>query len=131
MANVYIPVERLIEVVGLPAALKFAESFGGMSVYFPHPENLRPGNAIVAAIGIDAARKCAVEWKQLDVMMPRCCDQLRRRRDRALRVDGQRMSARRLARKYMLTERQVYRILALADEAEETDVRDAAQQKLF
>ena len=129
-APLNLPVAQLIEVLGLPDALKLVSHFGGGSVYLPHPSRLREGNAIAAAIGRPAATKLCAEWPQLDVMVPRLAAELRRIRDRAIRRERATLSVTRLAWKYQTTERHVYRVLAGEDDGE-PDAAPSAQRDLF
>lgn len=130
-APVYIPADDLIRVLGLPLALKLVECLGGTGIYSPGPAKLRTDHALVKAIGMEGALTFASEWRQLDVMLPRCAEALRRLRDRALRADALVMSVRKVTLKYFTTERHVYRLLAAADDGDIDDATASAQAKLF
>lgn len=130
--TVYVPVADLVRVLSLPTALRFAEIFGGGRVYVPHPSRLEIGHAIAAAIGLEAARELAAEWQQLEIVVPRCQDELRRLRNLAVRGDKAELSARACALKYETTERHVFRIWAGEDDpADDAPLAPATQQPLF
>jgi len=102
---------RLVEILGVSGALKFAEAFGGRRLYLPQPERLKPEGRIVAVVGFEAARKLAFEWRGLEVMVPKCAAYLQAQRDRAIHEDSKTLSYRALAEKYQLTERRIGQIL--------------------
>lgn len=128
---VYIAADDLIKALGLVAALKLVENLGGTSIYVPNPEKLRAEHPLVKAVGVDGARMLAAEWRHLDVTLPRCVEELRKRRNRALRSDAGSMSVRLLALKYDMTERNVYLVLAARAEDDADDAAAAAQPQLF
>lgn len=128
----YAPVERLVAILGLAGALKFAERFGGVRVYLPQPERLKPEGALVQLLGFEAAQALAFEWRGQEIVVPQCAAYLRAQRDRAIREDARTMSAVDVALKYRTTERHVFRILATAPAAEPAAQGAArAQGKLF
>lgn len=114
--TVYARVVDLVRVLTLPTALRFAERFGGINVYVPHPTHLQADHPISQAIGLEAARQLAEEWKTLQIVVPRCAAELRRLRNQAVRADRAELSAPQCAIKYELTERHVFRIWAGEDE---------------
>lgn len=131
---VHASVDRLVEVLGLAATLKLAERFGGRRLYVPQPERLKPEGAIVATIGYDLAVKLAYEWRGLEIVVPQCAAYVRRARDRAIHADAAAMPVAEISRKWGMTERHVFRILAEpppADEAGAADARRLAQPSLF
>lgn len=128
----YATVERLVEILGLVNALKFAERFGGGRVYLPQPERLKPEGPIVQLLGMDAAREIAFEWRGMEIMVPQCAAHLRAQRDASIRAESATMSVKEIALKYGLTERHAFRILATAPAAEPIVAEAArAQGKLF
>ncbi len=130
--TLYATVERLVQVLSLPTALRFTARFGGARLYVPHPSRLQQEHPIAKAIGLEAARQLAEEWQQLEIMVPRCAEFLRRERNRALRADRAELSARQAALKYELTERMVFMIWAGVDEPEgELGAAAAGQRSLF
>lgn len=133
MAADYIPNDRLVEVLGLPLALRLLNAFGGRRVYLPHPSRLQAHNQVAAVLGLEAASKLAGEWPQTHVMLPKGAAELRRQRDRAIRAEKDNLSVRELAGKFDTTERHVYRVLASEDEDVDTPARRfaAAQGRLF
>lgn len=130
---VHATVEKLVQVLGLPTALRFAEVFGGVRVYVPHPTRIEASHPIAKAIGVEAARQLATEWQQLEIAVPRCAALLRRQRDRALRADRAALSARQAALKYEVNERTVFRIWARGEgqEDEPGDAAASTQRSLF
>lgn len=128
----YAPVDRLVAVLGVVGALKFAERFGGGRVYLPQPERLKPEGAIVQTIGMEAARKLAFEWRGMEIMVPQCAAHLKRERDRAVHAEAKTLSVKEVALKYGITERHAFRILATAPEPEPDKPEAArAQGRLF
>jgi Mor family transcriptional regulator len=101
---------EVVRAIGIPAMLKLAARFGGVRVYVPQPGRLTEGHPLARLIGIDAARVLAKirggEWRDL----PRCSKALRVARDAAIRRQYPTTSASKLALKYRLSERQVYKI---------------------
>jgi Mor family transcriptional regulator len=108
----YAPVDRLVAIIGLGAALKFAGRFGGRRVYVPQPERLKAEGPIVATIGFEAAQRLAFEWRGQEIAVPRCVSYLVRERARRIHADAATMSAAEIAGKYGITERYAFMILA-------------------
>lgn len=106
------PLDQLISAIGLPAALKLIERFGGTRIALPLPENVTASNPVAQVIGVERARKLAVLWGQERPYLPRAVQYVRRQRDRQLAEDAQQMSIPQVALKYELTERGVYKVLA-------------------
>jgi len=131
---VYASVDRLVEVLGLAATLQLAERFGGRRVYVPQPERLKPEGALVATIGYDKAVKLTYEWRGLEIIVPQCAAHLRRARDRAIHADAARQTAAELSKKWGITERHVFRVLAAPPpdgDAGEAPAGNPAQASLF
>ena len=113
----YAPIIKIVEAIGLPAAMKFCEHFGGTRIYLPLRENLGWENEIAQAIGLEAAHKLAEAWdfdrdpdrrievplarRQLTILM----------KEEIVRERG-RMTERQLARKYRTTQRTIRRVVA-------------------
>lgn len=128
----YATVDRLVEILGVVNALKFAERFGGGRVYLPQPERLKPEGAIVQLLGMDQARAIAFEWRGMEIMVPQCAAHLRAQRDAVIRAEAKSVSVKEIALKYGLTERHAFRILATVPPAEPDEPLAArAQGKLF
>src|SRR5262249_45522523 len=103
---VHAQAERLVEILGVPLALKFAERFGGRGLSLPQPERLKAESALAALLGFPAAQKLAFEWRGLEVMVPKCRDWMLARRNAEIRArhdGGQSMRA--LAEAFGLTEK--------------------------
>lgn len=133
MAADYIPNDRLVEVLGLPLALRLLNAFGGCRVYLPHPSRMQQHSQVAVVLGLEAARTLAGEWPQTHVMLPKGAPELRRQRDRAIRADKDKLSVRELAMKFDTTERHVYRVLACEDDGDDEPAARfaAAQGRLF
>jgi Mor family transcriptional regulator len=105
---------EVAELIGLPAALRLVEHYGGTLLYVR--QNPTADYELVEVIGMKAARRLADHFGLEQLEVPRCAEALRALRDREicrlyLEEDW---TAGRLARKYGLTMRQVWRILAAA-----------------
>lgn len=111
MAAVNAPLGQLVELVGLPAALRLVQRFGGTCVYVPHESRVKPHSQLAQAIGLEAARRLSTVWPQAHIMVPRGAAYLQRQRDLAILEDAEALSVSQLARKYEMTERNVYFVL--------------------
>lgn len=126
-------IEQLEEIIGLSAALKLVEAYGGLVCYVP--SNVQPGHALVELLGLDAAAALSARFGRDAIVIPKCAALVRAKRDNQIRQlyqDGKSVST--LARTYALTERHVYRILASEDVElpELTGARaDPRQRRLF
>ena len=58
----YAPLLNIIEAIGLPAAMKLVDNFGGRRLYLPLPENIDETNGIAKVIGVEAARRLSEAW---------------------------------------------------------------------
>ena len=113
MAAVNAPLGQLVELVGMSAALRLVERFGGTCIYLPHPSRVKLHSPLAMALGLEPVKKLAGTWPQSHVMVPRGrgVTSLRRRRDRAILEDFRTLSVAQIARKYEMTERNVYMVL--------------------
>lgn len=113
----YVPLIKIVEAIGLPAAMKVVDHFGGTRIYLPLPENVDADNEIAKAIGLEYALKFAHACDfdrdpDRHVEIPLARPQLRiLMKDEILR-DSEDMTERQLARKYKTTQRTIRRILA-------------------
>lgn len=103
-------IQECVEVIGLDAALKLVDRYGGTRVWFP--ERPEPDHHLVKALGDSAYALCArfaLEW--LDI--PKCARALRAVRDAAI-VEALRQghTQAEVAREVGLTWRQVANIAA-------------------
>ena len=104
---------ELVEIIGLPATLKFIECYGGL-IRLYIPRELRAGNVLAKDIGITAARKLIARYGGEDIYnIPNCKRALCAVRDREI-VDrfNHGNTATALMRDYNLTERYIWYILA-------------------
>jgi len=131
MAAVTAPLGQLVELIGLPLALRLVDNFGGVPIYLPHPGRVKEHSPVAQVIGAEAMRSLARAWPMTHVMLPLGAAYLRRQRNAALRADAQTMSQPQLARKYEMTLRNIEYILARSDDdlADERVAR--AQGQLF
>jgi Mor family transcriptional regulator len=106
------PLDELVKTLGLPAALRLVEAFGGTRVYLPLAQTMTDEHPVARAVGASAARALCELWPSERVVIPRAAAYLRAERDRALIKDAEDHTVPQLARKYELTERWVYYILA-------------------
>ncbi len=110
------PLDQLIRAIGLPAALKLIERFGGTRIALPLPENVKASNPVAQVIGVEPTRKLSALWGQERPYLPRAVEYMRRQRDRQMAEDAQRLPIPQVALKYELTERGVYKALAALEE---------------
>lgn len=121
----FMKIDELISGIGLPATLRLVEAYGGTRLYLPSIDKLNSEHPIVLTIGLDAARKLAGIWPMDRGYVPLVREHLRAVRNRELRQDNEVMSVSALARKYKLSERQVYEILAAPEPAQRKEEKQA------
>lgn len=100
--------EQLVDLVGIAAALRLVEKRGGTHFYVPLPTRIAIHHHLAVEMGLEPARRLAAAYPAQHVMVPRGAPMLRRRRDIALLEDCKSMSITAVARKYEMTERNVY-----------------------
>src|SRR6266571_1464798 len=117
----YAPLTKIVEAIGLAAAMKLVDHFGGTLTYLPLPKNVDADNEIAKAIGLETALKLAHAWdfdrraeRRIDIPLGRPQRRVLMR-DEILR-DSEEMTARQLARKYKTTQRTIRRIKAKSGE---------------
>lgn len=98
-------------MIGLPAALRLVDRFGGICVYVPHPGRVVAHGKVAEVIGVEAMRRLAETWGPDHVMVPVGAAYMRAQRDRAIHADRAALSLSELARKYEMTERNVLLVL--------------------
>ena len=103
---------ELAELLGVDRALRLVEKFGGNTIYVPR--DIPEEHHLHELLGAVAARKLSSIYGRDALKLPRCAAWMRQQRDVEMRglhtADG--LSAAKLARRYRMTERQVWRILA-------------------
>ena len=117
----YAPLLDIIAAIGLPAAMKLVENFGGRRLYLPLPENIDETNGIAQAIGVEAARKLSEAWgrdRDQRPTIPRARGHLRVIVKGDILRDRKTLTIPQLAAKYEMTERNIYRYLSEIDEPE-------------
>lgn len=101
----------IVEVVGIDAALRLVEAWGGLRLYVP--QALPADHSLVGILGPALAANMAAHFGGEPLNIPRCLHALRSMRNQ--RIRGARRAGAtpaELARQHSLTERQVYNILA-------------------
>ena len=111
MSAVNIRLGQLVELVGVTAALRVVEKRGGTHFYVPNASRIEPHHQLAQEFGLEAAKALAAAFPQAHVMAPRGSAYLRRLRDIAILEDAKAMSITAVARKYEMTERNVYMVL--------------------
>ncbi len=103
---------ELVEIIGLPAAVKLIEARGGTRLYVPR--KAEEDRLLVRLIGRPAAAKLMRRYGGDVIELDRGVRGLRAVRNRAIIAESEHRSAMQLALKYQLTERQVWKILERA-----------------
>lgn len=99
------------EVIGLDATINLVRAFGGTRIYVP--AKMGPGHKLIAALGEEASTALSKRFKGEEIAVPRAAKALKAVRDREMCIlydTG--TSVPNLAKKFQLTERQVYTILS-------------------
>lgn len=102
---------RLVEIIGLPAAITLAEKHGGTEILIP--ANYQPGHPLNSILGLVAAEKLIGRHAGEKLYIPKGDRALRCVRNRRIieEYDDGDQTAASLAVQYRLTERQVRTIL--------------------
>lgn len=116
--------ERLI---GLPATLDLVRVYGGLRIYIPTPERVRPEHQLAKVIGEDRLKALAEVYGGEDhFTLPKAERAiLALRNARIAHAYGHHKTVRELAREHRLTERQIERIVAAAGVSAPTDRRQS------
>lgn len=116
---------EIVDVVGVEAALRLVEAWGGVRLYVP--QQMPKDHLLVSTLGREEADELAARYGGESIQVPRCLHALRAVRNTRMRRERARGdSPALLALRYRLTERQVYSILANTAEPE-----DERQQTLI
>jgi len=108
---------QVVEAIGIEDTMRVVDAFGGCRVYVPM--QLEGKHLLVTTLGRRLADQLVAHFGGEPLEIPRCLVALRAIRDaeiRSAREEG--ALPRDLARKHGLTERQVYSILAVREQAE-------------
>jgi len=118
----YAPLLESIRAVGLPAAMKLVENFGGTRIYIPLPENVTDDNDVAKVIGVEATRKLAGIWggRYGRPSIPLASRHYQALVRSEIESDSKTMTVPELARKSRTTERNIYRYLGDSPEGAET-----------
>ena len=107
-------VNEIVDLVGLPAAIALVNAYGGTTIKFPRQAG-RGGKLereLIALLGTGAAHLLIRTYVGEAFTVARCCEHLREMRDRQLIEDFEAgLSGNALARRYSMTQRNVYNIL--------------------
>ncbi len=114
---------EVVEVIGLPAALRLAEGLPGVRVYVP--ERASEDHRLVEILGREAADRLCSHYATENLYIPRCIHAIRAVRNLAI-YRQRHIGAATLAMRYGLTDRQVYNIIAAV-----LDAGSHQQQDLF
>ncbi|WP_231879816.1 Mor transcription activator family protein [Crenobacter luteus] len=123
---------RLIaDLIGLPKALQLIEAWGGTT--FPVSKNQRRDGqiryaALAEVVGVDAAAILTRRFGGEVLSIPRCAVAMREVRDRMIRAEFDTLTrehpavhaVNQLARRYQMTERNVWVVLKKTDQVGET-----------
>lgn len=109
---------EIADLIGLPGARDLVDAWGGVRIYLPLAHRLTDRHALVGCLGRDAAERLCRRFGGAEIDIPRASLALQRARDRRICRERERgSSVRVLARRYRLTERRVWEILAAARDA--------------
>ncbi len=106
---------EIADVIGLDAMLTLVKRFGGIRIYVrSHPRKVRPDDPLAIALGLDVARRLTEAFASEELPIPKMYGWgLSIRNAEIYRLHHEEgWPAWRIARKYQLTERQVYSILS-------------------
>ena len=102
--------QRIVEAIGLKSTLALVSHHGGIRVYVP--KTIKPGHRLTRQIGLQGARALAACFPGELLFVPRAAGALRMLRNAEIREQhAAGHSAAKLARRFGLTERQVFTIL--------------------
>lgn len=97
-------VARLVEVVGVDAAMAIVEERGGIRLYTPVKAD--PEHWLADRLGMVAFQKLVDEYQGEEIEVPRCLEALRAAKDALIAADAEAgASDAELARRYGYTER--------------------------
>lgn len=126
--------QLIADLIGLPKALKLIETWGGTT--FPISKNKRRDGqiryeALAEVVGVEAANILTGHFGGEVLAIPRCAVAMREVRDRMIRAEFDALTCEhpavhavnQLARKYQMTERNVWMVLKKSDQV--TDVKQA------
>ncbi len=101
----------IVKLIGLPATMKIVQHYGGVRLWVP--KTMTEEHELARLLGFAPAEKLARAYggdEHFDV--PLALKALRAVRDGRIRAEARRCSTRTLARRYKLTERRIWHILA-------------------
>lgn len=129
------PTLRIIcDLIGLPATLALVHARGGVRVYIPYADHLSAGHWLVQLLGRERAEALCRGLGSGELTIPRARRALQLARDRAIHAErASGASARQLASRYQLSERQLWEILSREPRPVSAtgQARDERQMSLF
>lgn len=111
MAEIYVPVAQLVNILGMAGALKLAASFGSSAMYIPSADKLKEDHKLVLAVGMVDARRLAKEFPSQGVTFPSMAAERKRVQDERIVRLSATMTAVDIANQERMTARNVFRIL--------------------
>ncbi|MDT8428511.1 MAG: Mor transcription activator family protein [Pseudomonadales bacterium] len=120
-------VREIADVIGISHALRIVQAYAGTRVYIP--DQVGTDHHLAELLPRDALDKLSAHYARESVVIPVCAKAVRSARDKEIsRQQAAGMSVAALARRYALTERQIYSILA---RQQATSTNPAPQLQLF
>lgn len=117
--------DEVLEIVGEAVTLQLVNAFGGTTQRLPAKRNVVDSNEIAQVIGLENLRLLVEKLGGGRYLyIPRCADGMRLQRDRKIVELSRTVSVDALARRYQLSDRQIWTIL------KKTPVDDG-QEQLF
>jgi hypothetical protein len=104
--------DEVIGIIGITSTLKLVEAFGGTSIRIPSRRNLNESNPLAQVIGMDALLGLITKiGVGIYLYIPRCTSSMRLKRDQQIVALSATLSVEALARKFNLSDRQIWSIL--------------------
>lgn len=104
-------IRELIDEIGLEATMRLVDNYGGLLLRIPREP--KPGSPMERRLGQPAFDRLIGRWAGDRIWVPRCVALLTERRDQALLAEYEAGTpSKELARKFKVSDRHVWRILA-------------------
>jgi hypothetical protein len=107
---------RLLDLLGPDALIALSRQYGGTRCYVP--QAVTPDHALAICCGLEPARRLSAEFPSETIPVPLLAGFDRALRDAAIRAAWATSSARDLARRFGVTERSIFRVLASSDDGQ-------------
>lgn len=117
--------QDFVRLIGLPATMDFVHAYGGLRIYIPTPGRATPDHPFAKVIGVDHLMALAeVYGAESHFPLPKAYAALLALRNaRIVSAYATHKTARELAAEFLLTERQIERIVAAAGVSAPVDRR--------